>query len=392
MEKKYRPWSYESPIFLGKSRVDFIRKSQDIMLRLMQYLSENYASLEALLPHDPEVKTFLRELQDVPFQKGTFRTDFVVDERNEARLIEVTCRYPLNGYFRSVAANAMNQAWRSEKMRSLTDVAYVNPLLEKFLTWMGHSDRVVLIKGEDCRDNESTYLPEILSEAGIETQICSYQEWLINGENWVNNAAIIAELTFEEWLGMPIRLVRAMLKQPLLNDPRLVFIVHDKSFFGLVNFEEITNKLFTKEETVFIQNAFAETYFVHRNPEILESARQNPGDWVLKPRRLGRSVDIIAGSLSSTEKWHAALAQACDDGSMILQKWHLSKRVTGRIGETDYQDYFAGTLLYWGEEFFGPGLFRASCHPISNVKDNRMILSVVAPQAESKEYPDLQWI
>lgn len=372
--------------------MDFIRKSQDIMLRLMQYLSENYASLEALLPHDPEVKTFLRELQDVPFQKGTFRTDFVVDERNEARLIEVTCRYPLNGYFRSVAANAMNQAWRSEKMRSLTDVAYVNPLLEKFLTWMGHSDRVVLIKGEDCRDNESTYLPEILSEAGIETQICSYQEWLINGENWVNNAAIIAELTFEEWLGMPIRLVRAMLKQPLLNDPRLVFIVHDKSFFGLVNFEEITNKLFTKEETVFIQNAFAETYFVHRNPEILESARQNPGDWVLKPRRLGRSVDIIAGSLSSTEKWHAALAQACDDGSMILQKWHLSKRVTGRIGETDYQDYFAGTLLYWGEEFFGPGLFRASCHPISNVKDNRMILSVVAPQAESKEYPDLQWI
>ncbi|MHA7865545.1 hypothetical protein [Flagellimonas marinaquae] len=392
MEDKYRSWTYESPLFIDRTRVEFLQKSQNIMLRLMQYIAENYASLEDYMPHDAAVKSFLKELQEVPFQKGTFRTDFVINEQNEIRLIEVTCRYPLNSYFRSVAANTMNEAQQYETLYGLKPISYTKPLLEKFLGWMGDAGRVIIIQGEDCRDNESMYQPYILSEAGIELHTCTYEEWLRHGADWVNGAAIIAELTFEEWLGMPIELVRLMMKRPLLNDPRIVFIVHDKSFFGLVNFKEITDKALSPEESSFIQKAFAETFFAGHHPEMWENAGQNPKDWMLKPRRLGRSVDIIAGSLSTPEEWQAALTAAQGKGNMILQKWHLSKKISGTVQRVDYEDYFAGTLLYWGDEFFGPGLFRASCYPISNVKDNRMVTSFIDLKADPKKYPDLQWI
>jgi len=392
MEDKYRPWTYESPFFIDRTRVEFLQKSQNIMLRLMQYIAENYASLEDFMPHDASVKSFLKELQEIPFQKGTFRTDFVINEQNEIRLIEVTCRYPLNSYFRSVAANTMNGAQQYETLYGLKAISYTKPLLEKFFAWMGDAKRVIIIQGEDCRDNESMYLPSIIPEAGIELDVCTYEEWLRHGAGWVNDAAIIAELTFEEWIGMPMQLVRSMMKRPLLNDPRIVFIVHDKSFFGLVNFKEITDKVLNPEETAFIQEAFAETYMADYHPEMLENALQKPKDWMLKPRRLGRSVDIIAGSLSTPEEWQAALTAAQEKGNMILQKWHLSKKIRGTVRGIDYEDYFVGTLLYWGDEFFGLGMSRASSYPISNVKDNRMVTSFIDLKADPKNYPDLQWI
>jgi len=392
MEEKYRPWLYESPVFIDRSRIEFIEKSQGIMLKLMRYIAENYNRLANYLPHDASVKSFLTELQEVPFKEGTFRTDFVINEQNEIRLIEVTCRYPLNSYFRSTATNMLNQAQYYEQAYGLKASSYHDLLLEKFVKWMEGADRLIVIRGEDRRDNESKLMESFFPDAKINLQICSYEEWLEHGAAWLKGAAIMPELTLDEWLNLPIELVKKMLDRPLLNDPRIVLTVHDKGFFGLVNIEEITNQALSLEETAFIQKAFAETYFLDRQPELLNEAKTNPEGWILKPRKLGRSVNIIAGSLSSKAAWEEALQLAAEKGDMILQKWHLSKKITGKAQGIDYEDYFAGTLLYWGNEFFGPGLFRASCYPISNVKDNRMVTSFIDLKADPKKYPDLQWI
>lgn len=392
MDEKYRPWLYERPLFLSRDRVAFLQKSQGIMLRLMKTVAENYADLADHLPHEPRVKAFLKGLQGVPFQEGTFRTDFVVNEQNEIRLIEVTCRFPLNGYFRSIAASALHPSRPYEEEYGIQATPYARPFLEKFLGWIGDASRIVIIKGHDCRDNESVYLPSILSQADVPFQVCSYEEWLQHGANWLEGSAIVAELTFEEWLDMPLPLIRAMLRRPFLNDPRLVFTVHDKGFFALANIEAVTDKILSAEETAFIQNAFAETYLASQHPDVWEAAASNPSDWILKPRILGRSVDILAGSLTTEPEWRTALNAARKRGDSVLQKWHLSKKITGDVRGQRYEDYFAGTLLYWGSEFFGPGLFRASSHPISNVKDNRMATSIVDRHANPALLPDLQWM
>lgn len=392
MEEKYRPWTYESSFLLDRSRVAFFKKSQGIMLKLMRYMAENYDALAAYLPHDASVKSFLRQLQDVSFQEGTFRTDFVINGQNEVRLIEVTCRFPLNGYFRAIAMNALNKVSYFEDTYGLKPASYIRPLLEKFVNWMDGASRLIVIQGEERRDSESIYMQTFFYEANIDLQLCSFGEWLEYGAEWCKGAAIIPELTLDEWLKLPISLVKRMLEQPLLNDPRIVLMVHDKGFFGLVNIEEITSKVLSTEETSFIQRAFAETYFLHQQPELLKKATSNPENWILKPRKLGKSVNIIAGSLVTAEEWEAALNSAMGGNDMVLQKWHLSKKIRGKVQGIDYEDYFAGTLLYWGNEFFGPGFFRASSYPISNVKDNRMVTSFVELQADPRRYPDLQWV
>ncbi|MHA7865684.1 hypothetical protein [Flagellimonas marinaquae] len=392
MQEKYRPWTYEAPLFMDGSRIGFLKKSQAIMLKLMRHVTANYNVLEEHLSHSEAVTTFLKQLQDIPFQEGTFRTDFVVNNEDEIRLIEVTCRYPLNAYFRSVGMNTLNRAHHYEKVYGLKATSYAEPLQQKFLDWMGDADRFIIIQGHDLRANESNFLPSFIRDANINIQMCSYEDWLEHGAAWLKGAAIMAELTFEEWLNLPISLVRAMLERPLLNDPRLVLTVHDKGFFGLVNIEEITNEALSAEETAFIQKAFAETYFLDRQPELLDKAKTKPEDWMLKPRKLGRSVNIIAGSLSSKAEWEEALDLAAENDNMILQKWHLSKKIRGTVQGVDHEDYFAGTLLYWGSDFFGPGFFRASCYPISNVKDNRMVTYFIDLKADSKDYPDLQWV
>ncbi|NBV31786.1 MAG: hypothetical protein EBR93_04555 [Bacteroidetes bacterium] len=392
MGEKYRPWLYESPLFMSRDRIQFLQTSQEYMFRLMKYIADNYAEIEDLLPHDPAVKEFLKGLQGVPFQEGTFRTDFVINEQEEIRLIEVTCRFPLNSYFRSLAVSTLNGSRAYEEKYGIKTANYINPFLKKFLTWAGDAKRIVIIQGEDCRDNESFYLPSILEGSGVELDVCSFDDWLLHGATWAKDAAIIAELSFEEWLRVPIPLARDMLRQPFLNDPRLVFTVHDKGFFALVNRKEITDKVFRAEETAFIQQAFAETYLSDQHPEMWDDAAEHPEHWILKPRRLGRSVNIIAGSLSSAQEWQDALASARENHDMVLQKWHLSKKITGQVRGVAYEDYFAGTLLYWGRDFFGPGMYRASCYPISNVKDNRMVTSVIDLESEPAKYPDFQWI
>lgn len=392
MEAKYRPWLYEMPLFLDRERVDFLERAQGIMLKLMRYISEHYATLAPYLPHDEEVKSFLSRLQHIPFREGTFRTDFVVNETNEIRLIEVTCRFPLNGFFRSIATNELMDTAAIEAQYGLSAVDYREDFISKFSQWMEGAKRFIVIEGKDKRDNESKFMETLLSDAQIELQFCTIEACLEHGPEWFKESAFMAELTFEEWLAMPLELVEAIMARPLLNDPRIVLTVHDKGFFGLVNLPEITSLALSEEETAFIQKAFAETYFFQGNPERVASALQHPEQWILKPRRLGKSVNIVAGSLVTPEQWEAAVSAAQENDDMVLQRWHISKKIHGVVRGEHYEDYFAGTLLYWGSSFLGPGFFRASCYPISNVKDNRMVSYFVARDADPAAFPDLQWM
>lgn len=387
----YRPWTHKQPILIDIDRIESMRSVQLAMLKLMTFIAENYSEVSHLLPHDEKAKQFLNKLQGIKFQEGTFRTDFVVDENNEMRLIEVTCRYPLNGYFRSPAMNQLcseNGIADSENL-SLEEIQ--KPVLEKFHQWMGDERRFCLVQGKDNRGNESLHLPRILENANIDVLHITLDQWRCDWQKYVSGSAIMAELTFEEWLSLPIDVVKAMLKQPLLNDPRLVFTVHDKSFFALVNEYKILKQALTESEIHILEQFFAETYLPNSYPDKWLEAKDNKSQWMLKPRKLGRSVNIIAGSLTSTDDWLEAIRTA-PDNEMILQRWYQSKKISGSISDQEYHDYFAGTLLYWGCDFFGPGMFRMSSYPISNIVDDRKATFIVDFEHNELTHPHLNWL
>jgi hypothetical protein len=391
MVKIYQDWTFTDPILVDAARVESMQYAQRCMLKLMTYIAENYSDVMHLLPHSDEIKVLLSSLQDIPFQPGTFRTDFVIGESNDLKLIEVTCRFPLNAFYRSAGMNRMIDTPAFEQQHDIKTSDLHLGLCNKLHEWLGRHNRLCIIQGEVKKGNESLFIPELLANTDIEVCVFSLDEWEQQWSERVSNSAIMAELTFEEWLTLPHEMVVAMLQQPFLNDPRLIFTVHDKAFFSLVNIEALTQRCFSEDESVFIKSVFAETYLPEQAPTHWEDAYHHQENWILKPRTLGKSEYIVAGALSDSETWLNALQQA-QQGEFVLQRWYPSKRIPGKIGEKTYLDYFAGTLLYWGDGFFGLGMFRMSSYPISNVVDDRKATCLIATNSNQKTHPKLIWL
>lgn len=377
MRKKYDPWTYEEPLLLDQGRIREITSAQKIMAKALQELGSHYPRYAAQLGHPEETRRFLLAISDVPFQPGTFRTDFVIDKQHRLKMIEGTIRYPLNGYFKSVAMNEMRSHDAFARRHGLRQVTYHDALMEKFVQWLDGAEELGIIVGANARGNESEHLPALLEAAGIRCHLQSFEDFVRQPTSSIVAIPHLVELSLAEWLALPETKVRKLLESPLLNDPRVVFLGHDKGFFGLPKQRELVSAFLTPEEIATLDDAFAETHYPGKEPAALDAARARPQEWLLKPRALGKSIDVLAGSLASPKEWDAALstAQAKD---MVLQRWHESQRVRGRIGPNGYDDFFVGTLLFWGEEFLGPGMFRASSHPITNVKDNRMAMHFVS--------------
>jgi len=77
-------------------------------------------------------------------------------------------------------------------------------------------------------------------------------------------------------------------------------------------------------------------------------------------------------------EWRALFFQA-NASDLTLQPYIHQARVHSNVGDEERSnDYAVGTLLFFDNEFFGPGFFRASSHPVTNQGDDRKIAPVVA--------------
>ena len=95
---------------------------------------------------------------------------------------------------------------------------------------------------------------------------------------------------------------------------------------------------------------------------------------------------MFAGPLTDAAEWQALFDTGRAD-RMVLQEYVPQRRFRGTIGGQAYRDYAAGTLLFFEEGYFGPGLFRTSSYPVTNKVDDRKIAPLVTPDADRFE-PD----
>jgi hypothetical protein len=58
---------------------------------------------------------------------------------------------------------------------------------------------------------------------------------------------------------------------------------------------------------------------------------------------------------------------------MVLQPFVRQRRFTAPWGGRICQDYVVGTLLCFDDQFFGPGIARASSCPVTNQGDDRKV-------------------
>ncbi len=274
-------------------------------------------------------------------------------------------------------SSIFNEASQRYWQKNLSNTPIINPyndFFTHFSSYLGDKDCICILTGSDIR-NESKFMVEIFKHTKIKVIFINYLE-LENNLEKVKNTLIISELSHEELLSLSKNILIELSNSLLLNDPRTIFLIHDKRFFSVMKDKELQEKVFTKEEIKEFNKFYIPTYSYSEHIDKWEDAKVNKSNWILKHRILGKSQQIYAGIVTLQTEWDD-LFKGSSILDMVLQEWIPQKTIKGSIGNNLYNDYIAGTLLFFDNNFFGFGPFRASSFEVSNKIDDRKISSII---------------
>lgn len=378
-----RPWTYDVPLAIRPETHERMQRVQQLYLKCIRHFAENYLDrYRGLMPASDRVAEILALYRRKPYRPGAYRTDFIVGEDNRIRLIETTCRFALNGFFRvGVFAQLAQEYVRAHPgIRSLDSHT---PFFERLMEYFGPFERVCVLLGWNTARNESKFFAPVFEAAGFPVAgIPAADVPARVGE--LKGAAVIGELSHEELCALPAETVEAIVASNLLNDLRTVFLIHDKRFFALLHRDEFMRNALTEEERDEFRPYLIPTYTRHLNPEIWPEARRNKDRWIIKPFNNGMSIDVFAGPITSAADW-AALFDSGRADSMVLQEYIPQRKFRGTIAGAPRDDYATSTLLFFEDGYYGTGVFRASSHPVTNQGDDRKIAPLVTPDYERFE-------
>ncbi len=381
----FRQWTYDVPLAIRPETHERLRRVQQLYLKCIQHVAEHYLDrYRDLMPVSDRVAAILELCRRRPYRSGTYRTDFVIGEDNRIRLIETTCRFALNGFFRSgIFAQLAEKYLRANPGIRVVDSH--TPFFEQLMDYFVPFERVCVLLGWNTAKNESKFFTPIFEAAGVPVLGIPAAD-VPASTHLFEDAAVIGELSHEELCDLPTETIDAIVASNLLNDLRTVFLIHDKRFFALLHRDEFIRNILTPEERDELQPYVAPTYTRHLSPEIWPEARNAKDRWILKPFNNGMSIDVFAGPLTGAAEWEALFDSGRAD-DMVLQEYVSQRKFRGTIAGAPHEDYAAGTLLFFEDCYYGMGVFRASSYPVSNQGDDRKISSFVTPDFERFE-PD----
>ena len=369
----FSTWTYNEPIIITKETYYKMQRVQKLLYKSIRYFVEHYDDFRILMPVSERIYEILSLYKDKPYRVGTYRTDFLFDKNNNIKLIEITCRFALNGFFTTGYFNRMADKYLENQINVQTIDAYKR-FYDYLMRYFGEFDHVCILKGSDDR-NETKHIIDIFEKAGyrvhvIHTDSISEKLYLLD------NAAVIGELDHEEICSLPTDTIRSIIHSNLINDLRTVFLIHDKRFFSVLYNNDFLNAALSEDERNEFMNYLLPTYTWGEKSEIVAHVKNNKNKWIIKPSVFGKSIDVYAGCATSEDEWQVLFTEERIK-KMVFQSYVEQRKFAGAIKGKHYEDYAAGTLLFFDDNFFGPGLFRASSFPVTNKVDDRKIFSIV---------------
>lgn len=377
----YKQWVFDEPIAISNTHYKKLEKLHAIMHKIILHFVNNFEEYQHLMLLSDKSIAITRALKDVNYNVGTFRTDFVYDDKNQVKLIEITCRFALNTLFLSSIFDDISKDYHQTKYK---DVPLLDPYSKLFpyLAKLSKDSSIYILQGED-KKNESVFFKGIFEDCGRKVVVLNHKDieqhlHKIKVEDWV-----ISELSIEEIESLELGIIQKISKLNLINDFRTALLIHDKQFFSVLVDSELQEACLTKEEIIFFKDFLIPTYNFNQRKDLWEKAKQNKENWILKHKALGKSKSIYAGIVTDNKDWQTIFEKQ-DLNDFVLQKWVPQTTVKGKISGKEYNDYVTGTLLFFNTHFFGLGLFRTSSFPITNVADDRKATALILAENAGK--------
>jgi hypothetical protein len=373
-EDYFKQWIFEEPIIIDKNHNDDLIKLQKIMYKLIVEFVTNYKKHQNLMPVSNEVAAIIDVFNRKEYKIGTYRTDFVYDEQNQVKIIEITCRFALNGMFLSNLLNKVAEDYRKDHLESLDVDNCYDEIFEHFESYLEGVDSIVVLKGDDIR-NESKIYSDIFKRMGYVVKEISYMN-ISDNLDAMKNAWIISELSFDEIISLDISTIEKLMPLNIINDFRTIFLIHDKRFFSVLGNVELQQLVLSKEEIILFSEYYIPTYSSLEREDLWKKARKDKNSWIIKHRCLGKSQKVFAGLVTEDDLWDS-LFESEGFKDLVLQEWIPQKKIFGQIGDEKFEDYVTGTLLFFDNNYFGFGDFRTSSFPVTNKGDHRKAYSLI---------------
>lgn len=366
-------WTFDEPLVISTETNRRLHRIRHLLYKCVCHFSENYQKYRDLMPLSEKADKIVKMCSVLPYRSGTYRTDFMIDINNQIKLIEITCRFALNGIFISGFFNLLADRYLRNKPEVKTVDNYAG-IFDYLIDLWGDFEHICILKGH-FDNNESKYAVPIFEHAGFRVHVLRPED-IADNLSLLNNAVVISELNQEQWFELPDDVISALLQSKLMNDPRTIFLIHDKRFFSVLHEERFMNNALTENEKKEFEPYITPTYRPGEFLDMWSDARYNKDKWVLKPFDQGRSINIFAGCVTEDEDWENIFLQNKDKG-MVLQPYINQRKFPNTLKGVPYEDYAVGLLLFFNDQFFGPGVIRTSSFPVTNMKDDRKMIAIV---------------
>lgn len=362
LQDYYLRWYHQRPIAVTPGRREELRRLHRCLMACIGHFVADYERLTAaFMPLSEKELEILSWQSAYPFRAGTFRPDYLISERNQLMLCEITSRFFAHGIF----MNAFNEAFLRQWAGDAPYETRFPELMDYVRALPGNARRMFVLKSAD-RTSEIRLYERFYRAEGLEFSVLEAPEVEPCRAQWDRPGTfLVSALNQVDLQGFGTDTLRAMMERGMVSDFRNIFLLHDKRFFHLLSREDFTAECLSPEDAAFLREHVIPT-FLAPPPD----ARENKDAYILKPCRLGKSEGVVAGVLATDAEWKALFDSGAAE-RMVAQPF-IGQRTFPTVWEgTSYADYACGMMLCVDDLYFDSGYFRCSSCPVSNRTDDR---------------------
>lgn len=368
--KSFNPY----PFVLSLKEYEHQARLQRCVFLAITGIVERYhddVRVQKILSLPESAVAMLRNVRELPFKIGTYRPDFLHDTAGGIKICEINARFPTNAYFITHYINNVVASLRYLPRR-LKRLTVMDGIPSAFAERFDSGSKIAILKERE-RGWDIKFFDFEMEKRGYSTQHLGVHDFAAAADA----DGFVIELHQDELFQDESKIVGQLCaEKPHFNDLRTIFFGHDKRLLAVFHDDEIMTDVLDADDRTFLKDNVVETYTVG-NINIKNEANRNKNDWVLKPNLLGKGEGMMFGHTTDDKAWSAALDDP-RNRDFVLQKFVEQKKfqIRARIGnEVSMQELnVVGTLLCFDEQFFGPGIYRASKGDIVNVAGGGMIL------------------
>ncbi|WP_456314020.1 hypothetical protein [Pseudomonas shirazensis] len=319
---------------------------------------------------DDDLETLLKKSNNVAYNQGFYRPDFLYDKNDQPKICEIGARYPLNGWMISYYLQLINNQTNENEERTENNLEnLIDDLYNQFVP----HQKIALLH-DDEKGTEIFYLQKELAKLEIELISAKPQDLILSNDLiYVNREPVsqfILEMDREELKKIkPEVLDKLIDEKSYFNDIRTLILIHDKRVLAVMYDAQIMNDYLSKEDYGFLQKYLIPS-FVITEPSGCDIFINGKENLILKLNSGGRGIGAYVKKDCTTQEWEKIIRENWN--KYLIQHFVDQKEFTDV--ENNRQIHLVGMLLCKNDKNYGSGLFRGSDETVVNVHQGRAFI------------------